>query len=149
MKIDGTRTHDRATELILAYYAAFNRGDWDGMLALLGDDVVHDLNQGPREIGREAFHAFLQRMQRSYREQLHDIVVLVSPDGARAAAEYIVHGEYLADDAGAGSTPGQALPHARGQKYVLAGGAFFEIRDGRIQRVTNYYNLEEWIGQVG
>lgn len=140
MKIDGTRSHDRATELILAYYAAFNRGDWDGMLALLGDDVVHDLNQGPRETGREAFAAFLQRMARSYREQLHDIVVMVSPDGARAAAEYIVHGEYLANDAG--------LPAAHGQKYMLPGGAFFEVRDNRIRRVTNYYNLEDWIAQV-
>lgn len=140
MKIDGTRTHDRATELILAYYAAFNRGDWDGMLALLDEEVAHDLNQGPRETGRDAFAAFLQRMARSYREQLHDIVVMVSPDGARAAAEYIVHGEYLADDTG--------LPPAHGQKYMLPGGAFFELRNGRIQRVTNYYNLEDWIAQV-
>jgi steroid delta-isomerase-like uncharacterized protein len=141
MKIDGTRSHDRATELILAYYAAFNRGDWDAMLALLGEGIIHDLNQGPREIGHEAFAAFLQRMARSYREQLHDIVVMVSPDGARAAAEYIVHGEYVVSDTG--------LPEARGQKYVLPGGAFFEVNDGRIQRVSNYYNLEDWIAQVG
>ncbi|KRD31398.1 MULTISPECIES: ketosteroid isomerase-related protein [unclassified Lysobacter] len=140
MKIDGTRSHDRATEVVLAYYAAFNRGDWDGMLVLLSDDVAHDLNQGPRENGRAAFAQFLQRMQASYREQLHDIVVLVSPDGSRAAAEYVVHGQYLASDAG--------LPEARGQKYVLPGGAFFELRDGRIQRVSNYYNLQDWIAQV-
>ncbi|MEG3792048.1 ketosteroid isomerase-related protein [Lysobacter sp. CCNWLW3] len=140
MKIDGTRSHDRATEVVLAYYAAFNRGDWDGMLALLSDDIAHDLNQGPRETGRAAFADFLQRMQASYREQLHDIVVLVSPDGSRAAAEYVVHGQYLASDAG--------LPEASGQKYVLPGGAFFELRDGRIQRVSNYYNLQDWIAQV-
>ncbi|NUO75623.1 nuclear transport factor 2 family protein [Lysobacter sp. 5GHs7-4] len=140
MKIDGTRSHDRATEVVLAYYAAFNRGDWEGMLVLLSDDVAHDLNQGARETGRAAFAQFLQRMQASYREQLHDIVVLVSPDGSRAAAEYVVHGQYLASDAG--------LPEARGQKYVLPGGAFFELRDGRIQRVTNYYNLQDWIAQV-
>lgn len=141
MKIDGTRSNDRATELVLDYYAAFNRGDWDAMLALLGDGIVHDLNQGPREVGREAFAAFLQRMHTSYREQLHDIVVMASPDGVRAAAEYVVQGEYLASDAG--------LPAARGQKYVLPGGAFFEIRDGQIQRVSNHYNLQEWISQVG
>ena len=140
MRIDGNRRHDRGTELVLAYYAAFNRGDWDGMLALLADDVAHDLNQGPRETGREAFAAFLQRMHRCYREQLRDIVVMATADGARVAAEYVVHGEYLADDTG--------LPPARGQKYVLPGGAFFDIRDGRIARVTNYYNLEDWIAQV-
>ena len=85
MKIDGTRAHDRATELVLAYYAAFNRGDWAGMQALLAEDVVHDLNQGPREAGKPAFAAFQQRMARSYREQLRDVVVLASPDGLRGS----------------------------------------------------------------
>ena len=41
--------------LVQSYYAAFNRGDWDGMLALLTDDVAHDLNQGGRQVGRAAF----------------------------------------------------------------------------------------------
>ena len=140
MKIDGTRAHDRATEVVLAYYAAFNRGDWAGMQALLADDVVHDLNQGPRETGKVAFAAFQQRMARCYREQLKDVVVLASPDGLRAAAEYVVHGEYLQADDG--------LPPAHGQAYVLPGGAFFDLRDGLIARVTNYYNLEHWLAQV-
>ena len=140
MKIDGNRRQDRATELVLTYYAAFNRGDWDGMLALLTDDVAHDLNQGARQTGREAFAAFLGRMNASYREQLRDIVVLASLDGDRAAAEYVVHGEYLNTDEG--------LPPAKGQVYVLPGGAFFDIRDDRIARVTNYYNLQDWIAQV-
>lgn len=141
MKIDGTRSHDRATELVLSYYAAFNRADWNGMLATLGEEVVHDLNQGAREHGRAAFAAFLERMGKHYREQLRDIVVMVSPDGTRAAAEYVVHGEYLVTDPG--------LPPARGQGYSLPGGAFFEIRDGQIARITNYYNLDHWVHQVG
>lgn len=140
MKIDGNRKQDRATELVLTYYAAFNRGDWNGMLALLADDVVHDLNQGARETGKEAFAAFLARMNDSYREQLRDVVVLASLDGQRAAAEYVVHGEYLRTDEG--------LPPAKGQRYVLPGGAFFDIRNDRIARVTNYYNLQDWIAQV-
>jgi steroid delta-isomerase-like uncharacterized protein len=127
--------------LIAQYYAAFNSGDWAGMLQCLSDDVAHDINQGPREHGRDTFEAFLARMQRSYREQLKDIAIMVSADGRRAAAEYVVHGEYLVDDEG--------LPPARGQRYVLPGGAFFDIDGGRIARVTNYYNLNDWIAQVG
>ncbi len=137
-------THDRpdarANELVLAYYAAFNRGDWPAMQALLADDVVHDLNQGPRETGKPAFAAFQARMARCYREQLQDVVAMATQDGTRAAAEYVVHGEYLSDDEG--------LPAARGQRYVLPGGAFFELRDGRIARVSNHYNLQDWIAQV-
>ncbi|MCG6116728.1 MAG: nuclear transport factor 2 family protein [Aquimonas sp.] len=132
-------THD-TLELIRRYYEAFNRGDRETMLALLAEDVVHDLNQGGREQGREAFRAFMQRMDRCYRERLEDVVLMASPDGERAAAEYVVHGEYLADDEG--------LPPARGQRYVLPGGAFFEVRNGHIRRVSNYYNLQDWIAQV-
>lgn len=128
------------TELVQSYYDAFNRGDRDAMLELLTDDVAHDLNQGPREVGRDAFRAFLARMDRSYAEQLRDIAVMASADGTRAAAEYVVHGTYKADDEG--------LPPARGQTYVLPGGAFFEFAGGRLSRVTNYYNLQDWIDQV-
>lgn len=137
-----TGTAQTATlQLVHAYYAAFNAGDRAAMLALLTDDVAHDLNQGARETGRDAFAAFMQRMDGCYRERLDDIVVMASIDGARAAAEYVVHGTYIADDAG--------LPAADGQRYVLPGGAFFDIRDGRIARVTNTYNLADWIAQVG
>ena len=127
--------------LIERYYAAFNRGDWNAMLDCLTDDVVHDLNQGSREEGRDTFREFLARMDRSYAERLADIVVLSNADGSRAGAEYVVHGTYKVGDEG--------LPPAHGQKYVLPGGAFFDIRGGKIARVTNYYNLSDWIRQVG
>ncbi|AIF48477.1 ketosteroid isomerase-related protein [Dyella japonica] len=129
-----------STALVARYYDAFNRGDWEAMLDCLTDDVAHDINQGHRETGREAFRSFLARMNRSYREELRDIVLLQGADDMRAAAEYVVHGQYLADDEG--------LPPARGQRYALPGGAFFDIRDGRIARISNYYNLQDWIAQV-
>jgi len=132
---------ESSRDTVAAYYAAFNRGDWAGMLALLTEDVAHDLNQGPREVGRDAFAAFLVRMSRCYAEQLANIRILVSADGRHAAAEYTVHGQYLADDEG--------LPPASGQRYMLPGGAFFDLADGRITRVSNYYNLPDWIRQVG
>ncbi len=127
-------------ELIRRYYDAFNRADWEGMLACLGDGVAHDLNQGERQLGKQAFREFLARMDHCYGEQLRDIAVMASADGTRAAAEYVVHGIYKVGDEG--------LPPARGQAYVLPGGAFFDVRDGRIARVTNYYNLQDWIAQV-
>ena len=129
-----------ATSLIRAYLDAFNRGDRPAMLALLADDVAHDVNQGGREVGRDAFAAFMARMDRCYRERLVDIVVMAEPAGTRAAAEFVVEGEYLATD--------QGLPPARGQTYRLRAGAFYAIRDGRIARVTMHYNLADWIAQV-
>lgn len=140
MKIDGSRRNDRAIELVLSYYDAMNRHDPAGVVALLAEDVVHELNQGPREVGKAAFAAFLERIEGCYRERLTDIVVLASPDGLRAAAEYMVHGEYVADDIG--------MPPARGQRYNMPGAAFFELRDGLVRRVSDHYNLQEWFSQV-
>lgn len=127
--------------LIEQYYAAFNAGDMETFLGLLSDDVIHDINQGERQVGRAAFRAFMQRMNTHYKEQLVDMVIMTSDDGKRAAAEFVVLGEYLATDEG--------LPEAKGQRYRLPAGAFFEIRDGKVARVTNYYNLQDWIAQVG
>ena len=126
-------------DIVRTYYDRFNASDWEGMLALLSDDVAHDLNQGGRETGRDAFRAFLKRMEGSYQERLEDIVIL--GDGARIAAEYLVVGKYLKTDEG--------LPPATGQTYRLPGGAFFEVSGGRITRVTNYYNLEQWLRLIG
>lgn len=126
--------------LLKKYYAHFNAGDTDAMLGLLDEDVVHDINQGGAEIGVEAFRSFFVRMNRSYRENLQEIQLFASEDGTRAAAEFVVHGTYLATDDG--------LPEATGQIYVLPAGAFFSIKNGKIARVTMYYNLENWLRQV-
>lgn len=134
-------TRDETLALIGRYYAAFNAGENDAMLACLGEDVAHDINQGARQTGKDAFRAFLAHMDRCYREQLADIVIMASEDGSRAAAEFIVHGTYLADDEG--------LPPATGQTYVLPAGAFFDVAEGAITRVSVYYNLADWIAQVG
>lgn len=128
------------TALIERYYAAFNQGDVEAMLTCLTDDVIHDVNQSGRELGKVAFRGFLERMNRCYRERIDELVVLASDNGLRAAAEYVVDGSYLVTD--------QGLPEARGQTYRLPGGAFFDVREGRIARVTNYYNLELWLKLV-
>jgi steroid delta-isomerase-like uncharacterized protein len=131
---------DTARSLLQRYYDAFNAQDMDAFLELLADDVVHDINQGRREEGKEAFAAFMAKMNRSYREQITDLVILTEPSGKRAAAEFTVLGTYLVTDEG--------LPPAKGQTYRLPAGAFFEIVDGKIARVSNYYNLEDWLVQV-
>ena len=130
-----------ATELVHAYYSAFNAGDMPAFLELLSDEVVHDINQGERQVGKATFAAFMDKMNRCYRERLSDIVVMQNGEGNRAAAEFVVHGEYLADD--------EDLPPASGQTYVLPAGAFFEIAGGKLTRISNYYNLNDWIAQVG
>jgi len=126
--------------LIQTYYDRFNAGDREGFLALLTDDVIHDINQGGREQGKTAFRRFLERMDCCYRERVVDLVVMVGADATRAAAEFIIEGTYLQTDTG--------LPPARGQAYRLPVGAFFTVRDGMVARISNFYNLQDWLRQV-
>jgi steroid delta-isomerase-like uncharacterized protein len=58
----------------------------------------------------------------------------------RFAAEFTVVGKYLKADAG--------MPAAHGQMYRLPAGAFLMVEQGKITRVTTYYNLQEWLQQV-
>ena len=129
-----------AETLVRAYYDAFNAGDREAMLALLAEDVSHGINQGEREVGRDAFARFMASMDGSYEERLTDLVVMTEATGTRAAAEFVVHGVYKR------TAPG--LPEASSQGYVLPAGAFFTLRDGRVSRVDNFYNLEDWLQQV-
>jgi steroid delta-isomerase-like uncharacterized protein len=110
------------------------------MLDCVAEDVEHRVNEGGIRRGRAKFAEFCSHMGVSYREDLRDMVIFADDAGARGAAEFVVHGEYLQTDPG--------LPEARGQRYVLPAGGFFEIRGGKIARVTTFYNLNDWIAQV-
>lgn len=129
-----------SNDLISRYYAAFNAGDAAGMLACVTDDVEHRVNEGGIRLGRAKFTEFCSHMGVSYRETLRDIVVFSTQDGSRGAAEFTVHGTYLQTDPG--------LPAATGQTYILPAGAFFDLRDGKIARITTFYNLNDWIAQI-
>ncbi len=128
------------SHVVKRYFDAFNAGDIAGMLDCLTEDVAHHVNEGDVRHGKAAFESFCAHMNRCYRENLTDILVFDAPDQGRAAAEYVVHGTYLATDDG--------LPDARGQNYLLTAGSFFDVTEGRISRVTTRYNLSDWIAQV-
>lgn len=122
------------------YFDAFNAGDTNAMLDCLTDDVAHHVNEGQIRTGKALFADFCAHMSRCYAENLTDMQVFVNADQTRAAAEYVVNGTYLQTDAG--------LPEARNQTYKLPAGSFFDLKDGKIARVTTYYNLADWTAQV-
>ena len=133
-------SRDTTLALIRRYYDAFNAGDAEAILACVAEDIEHRVNEGAHRIGRTKFAEFCGHMGISYREELKDMVIFANDAGDRAAAEFVVHGEYLQTESG--------LPEARGQRYVLPAGGFFEVKDGKIARVTTFYNLNDWIAQV-
>jgi steroid delta-isomerase-like uncharacterized protein len=131
---------ETARATVAAYYTAFNAGDAAGMLACVTEDIEHRVNEGGIRRGKAPFAEFCAHMGVSYREELKGIEIFVNADGSRAAAEFVVHGTYLQTDPG--------LPEAVGQTYILPAGSFFDLKDGRISRVTTFYNLSDWVRQV-
>ena len=131
---------ETARATVTAYYAAFNAGNAAEMLACVTEDIEHRVNEGGIRRGKALFAEFCAHMGVSYREELKDIEIFVNADGSRAAAEFVVHGTYLQTDPG--------LPEAVGQTYILPAGSFFDLKDGRISRVTTFYNLSDWVRQV-
>ncbi len=127
-------------EIVQKYYKCFNEQDWKGMLALVHTDVRHEPNQGEVRTGITKFTEFLQMMDEAYEEKLTDMVFFTEPSGSRVAAEFTVNGIYKKADEG--------FPPARNQKYVLPAAAFLEVKEGKISRVTTYYNLPLWTSLV-
>ncbi|CAG5073214.1 hypothetical protein DYBT9623_04717 [Dyadobacter sp. CECT 9623] len=129
-----------ALETVELYYDRFNNKDWKGMLALLDPEIRHEPNQGEVRIGIEKFTAFLGDMDTAYEETLTEMVFFTEPSETRVAAEFVVNGIYKKGEEG--------FPEAHGQTYVLPAAAFLEVKEGKITRVTTYYNLPHWIDLV-
>ena len=129
-----------AFDTVTQYYNAFNRKDWTAMLALVHTDVRHDSNQGETRTGKEPFTQFVRHMNDCYDEMLTDMVVMTEQTGSRVACEFVVNGTYKKTDGD--------LPAATGQRYVLPAGAFLEVSNGLITRITTYYNLPLWESMV-
>lgn len=136
-----TEKNMTARDTIKKYFDFFNDNDRDGMMSLLHENVMHEVNQGSTRKGIQLFKEFMKHMDSCYKENLKEIVIMASSQiENRVSAEFIVDGVYLKTDKG--------LPEARNQKYSVKAGTFFELKDGKISRITTYYNLPEWIKAV-
>jgi steroid delta-isomerase-like uncharacterized protein len=129
-----------ALDTVKKYYAAFNQQDWEGMLALVHPEVRHEPNQGEPRLGKDKFKEFLKGMDEAYQELLTEMVFFSEPSGKRIAVEFTVNGIYKKGEEG--------FPPANGQSYELPAAAFLEVQDGKITRVTTYYNLPLWVKRV-
>ena len=127
----------KTIQLIERYYDAFNQKDMDTFFSLLDDNIIHDINQDNRYVGKEEFKKFMALMHHCYQEQFAIIEIMVNADGSHAAAEFMMDGIYLATEPG--------FPEAKKQLYSLPAGTFFTIAGEKITRITTYYNVNEWL----
>ncbi len=126
--------HKAAKRLVERYYEALNNRDIDALLEMLSEDVIFDVNCGQREVGKQAFGRCVRQLSVSYQEHIFDIEIMTNDNGCRVAAEFMVLGICMDE-----TDPGGEPPDL-GQTYRLPGGAFFEVENGKIIRVSANYN---------
>lgn len=127
--------------IIKKYYAALNNKDMKAYLALMDTNVIHDINLGDSETGIDKLKVYVQKDLDSFDEKLSDIIIMTTPDGTHAAAEWIDNGTYYKN------YPGFPIK-ARGQHYTIRGGQFFEIHKGKITRITTYFDTAGFFKQI-
>lgn len=128
--------------VIAQFLDAWNRRDGAAVAALLTDDVEYaDLALGAHLSGASAVGAFAVSMSSTFSTDaaftLHSVLV----DGPNYAYEWTLRGTN--DVGGAGGMP------ATGASFVLEGVSVGTVRDGRIARNRDHWDLGSYLRQVG
>ena len=124
--------------LVRAWTDALNRGDAHAAASFFCEDgVFHDTGTGQRCEGRAAC---AQYWSSGPFTDLKIVKTTFLTAGTAFATEWVMTGVHGND------APG--LP-ASGRSFRLVGAGVGEIRDGRILRVTEYWNMAEFLTQVG
>ncbi|HEX4753272.1 MAG TPA: nuclear transport factor 2 family protein [Solirubrobacterales bacterium] len=114
--------------LIVRYYDACSRADFDGMMATLTEDATHYFlmpNPGSQAIrGGRTLAAFWQKIQARFDARW--IVDSIVAEGDRAAIEWTIFW-----------TPNRVSP-----RVASRGAEFYEFRDDRIAEIRAYYHQD-------
>lgn len=127
-------------ELIKKYYDSILSQNLSEFLGLLTIDVVHEINQGNTEIGREKFKTFIAEQFSHGKIKIDDLIILTSPDGKYATTRFLCSGNYAKSIEGFGP--------AKNQYWKIPVVSFFKVSNGKISHVAVYYNQNEWMKQI-
>lgn len=127
-------------EVVKKYYEAFNNKNANAIVDLCDPDVANDLNQGDTQIGKKNLKIFLETAWAHFDEKVSNIIYMSNHDQTKIATEYLVQGVYYK------TKPG--LFEANNQNYEICPATIFTIKNGKIIRMTRYYNAKKWFEMV-
>ena len=126
--------------LLHAWTDAVNEHDPDKAVSYVSEDVVFtNVGTGERHLGREATRADIANLLTMY-SQVHFEVVGEVIGEDRWTKEWVLTGVHTGD------VPG--LP-ATGKPFRLLGSGVATVRDGLIVDLTEYWNMADFLAQVG
>lgn len=135
-----TRTHTPPVAALLNWTDALNGHDADGVAASFAEDgVLTDVATGQRAEGRTAIKETAEGFIGMFTDLRIEKTATMS-EGDRYGAEWVMTGIRTGD------IPG--LP-ATGRSFRVLGAGMGEVRDGLIVRATEYWNMADFLTQVG
>jgi steroid delta-isomerase-like uncharacterized protein len=130
-----------APPLIEEWAAAWSSHDPERLLALFADDAMYEEVAGGLVFrGKEEIGGYIQTNLTGF----PDVTVTLHTGfsvGDWAAAEWVYAGTFT------GPFPG--LPEPTGNTFALRGATIYELRDGKIVRNSDYYDLVSFTTQLG
>lgn len=129
------------SEFLRRYLDAWNRHAVDNLLAQFTDDATYaDVALGQSHSGKVAMREFFASMEREFSSDYRFEAGLMVITDSAYAAEWVMRGTHDRSSA--------MLP-ATGKSYAIHGASIGELRDGKIARNTDYWNMTEFLVQVG
>ena len=125
-------------------YAAWSEHEPDRLNAIVTEDAVHEdvasghIARGKAEIKGLIHAAF------SFASDFRCTVTSLTLAGDTATTEWMIQGTQT----GPAASPGGTIPPS-GRKFQLRGASKIVFRDGRIARVTDYYDMATFLKQLG
>ena len=123
------------------YLDAWNRHAIDDVLAFFEDGATYtDVALNESYTGRDAMRAFFAGLERDFSSdyRFEPVFAVVSDSGY--AMEWLMRGSH--------DRSGPTLP-ATGKPFLIHGVSVGELRNGTIARNTDYWNMGEFLMQVG
>jgi steroid delta-isomerase-like uncharacterized protein len=133
----GTATPE---QVVSSFYDAYARRDIEAMMSHVSDDIVEDLSGIGLVTGAEQEREFLTGVLAAFPDLATEVTRMLAC-GDVVAAEWRRHGTFS-------GAPWRGLP-ASGKPFAFRGGAFLEVHDQKITRITGYYDTAEFARQIG
>jgi len=119
---------------------ALNAHDVEGVVGCFTEDAVFtDIGTGQVSRGREEMREAVKGLFATFSD-LHIERTSNIAQGSMLAHEFTMSGVH------SGSVPGL---EATGMSFSLSGAIVAEVRDGKISRATEYWNMADLLAQVG
>ena len=132
---------DHIEKMLREENAAWNAHDVDRIAAFYTDDCVkEDLAIGKATRGKTEMRALIGGAFTAMPDMKIELVTLFDC-GDWAATEWIMSGGYSNDYPG--------MPVATGRRFSVRGASIMELRNGKISRISDYWDFASFLRQVG